>query len=430
MTLVAVDSGEVSNAEILLWQGRYRRTFVLLLGLGTVALEWAGVISNESILARQVGTDWAMMACIGLILGYIAFNQVLIIVVRRRGHAGAGHVLAALSADLVLILTLLYAGTPPSQYARALVISIFTVQFTQLYFGSRFTAFNLGGVALGYSALTLIAMRAGSGIDAAEQFWNLALYLVGMILFVVLQGQMATRLKRIIQVFERVQEGDFSIQYDETHDEMPDAITAVGRAYNRMRSHLEAIVLTDPLSGCFNRRGFEQLCRREVSRAMRGAQSLSVLALDVDHFKKINDEFGHLTGDEVLREMGALLRESARLGDVVARIGGEEFVVLAPNTTADGAQILAERILIAFRTRNFASVGGKVRLTVSIGMAAGVARNDQIAKDVAARADEALYAAKRNGRDRMELWAPAMLGLDNTGPGSRRSLEMNAIADS
>ena len=428
MSPVAASSGEVSNAEILLWQGRLRRAFVLLLGLGTVVLEWAGVISNDSILAGQVGADWAMISCIGLILGYVAFNEGLIATVKRRGQAGAGHVTAALSADLVLIFALLYAGTPPSEYARALVISIFTVQFTQLYFGSRFTALNLGGVALGYSALTLMAVRAGRNVQAAEQFWNLALYLVGMILFVVLQGQMSTRLRRIMQVFDRVQEGDFSVQYDESHDEMPDAITAVGRAYNRMRGHLEAIVLTDPLSGCFNRRGFEQLTRREVSRAMRGAQPMAVLALDVDHFKRINDEWGHLTGDEVLRDMGALLRESARLGDVVARIGGEEFVILAPNTSADGAQILAERILIAFRTRQFVSVGGKVRLTISIGIAADVARNDQVAKVVAARADEALYIAKKNGRDRMELWAPAMVGLDGTGPG-RRSIETLAVTN-
>ena len=74
MSPVAASSGEVSNAEILLWQGRFRRTFVLLHGLGTVVLEWAGVISNDSILAGQVGADWAMITCIGLILGYVAFN--------------------------------------------------------------------------------------------------------------------------------------------------------------------------------------------------------------------------------------------------------------------------------------------------------------------------------------------------------------------
>jgi diguanylate cyclase (GGDEF)-like protein len=207
---------------------------------------------------------------------------------------------------------------------------------------------------------------------------------------------------------------------------MPDAITVIGRAYNRMRGHLETIVLTDPLSGCFNRRGFDQLAVREVSRALRGSHPLSVLALDVDHFKRVNDEYGHLTGDEVLREMGLLLRETARLGDVVARYGGEEFEILAPDTNQEGAQILADRIQHAFRSRGFAAVGVERTITISIGIASDIARNDQVAAVLIARADEALYVAKRNGRDRAELWHPGMRAFDGSLPG-RRSIELSAL---
>jgi diguanylate cyclase (GGDEF)-like protein len=229
-------------------------------------------------------------------------------------------------------------------------------------------------------------------------------------------------------VFERAQEGDFSQRYDESLDRMPDAITVVGRAYNRLRGHLETIVLTDPLSGCFNRRGFEQLTTREVSRAVRGSRPIAVLALDADHFKRINDEFGHLTGDEVLREIGALLRETARMGDVVARIGGEEFQILAPDTDSAGAQILAARIQHAFHVRSFTSLGGGGRkLTISIGIAADIARNAQVATALVARADEALYVAKRNGRDRSELWHPAMRTFDGLPP-ERRSAGVPEMA--
>jgi diguanylate cyclase (GGDEF)-like protein len=185
-------------------------------------------------------------------------------------------------------------------------------------------------------------------------------------------------------------------------------------------------VLTDSLSGCYNRRGFEQLTTREVSRALRGSQPLSVLALDVDLFKRINDEYGHLTGDEVLREMGQLLRDTARLGDVVARYGGEEFEILAPDTNHEGAQILAERIQHAFRTRQFAAVGVDRTITISIGIASDVARNDRIAEVLIARADEALYVAKRNGRNRSELWHPGMRAFDGSLPG-RRSIEVGAV---
>ena len=97
---------------------------------------------------------------------------------------------------------------------------------------------------------------------------------------------------------------------------MPDPITMIGRSYNKMRVRLQSIVLTDPLSGCFNRRGFDQLCAREVSRAVRGRHPMSVLAIDVDHFKRVNDEFGHLTGGPLFDDGGV---EPAELRDMKER---------------------------------------------------------------------------------------------------------------
>ena len=412
-------SGELSNAEVLLWQGKFRRLFVLLLGLGTVTLEWSDVIANDSVLARRIGVDSAMLVCIGLIFAYLVLNEVILAIVKRRAQAGNRAVTATVVADMALLFSTMYAGTPAAGYTRVLLISIFTVQLTQLYFGSRATMYNLACVALLYVVLVLVAMKAGAPVSVSEEFWNLSLYLVGMLVLVAFQGQMSDRLRRITVAFNRAQEGDFSVQYDENPDEMPDAITAVGRAFNRMRGRLETIVLTDPLSGCYNRRGFDHLASREVARAMRIGHSLAVLAVDVDHFKKVNDDFGHLTGDEVIREMSALLRETARLGDIVARIGGEEFEILAPDTNAEGAQILADRIQNAFRSTNFESLGGNRKITVSIGFAADVARGERAVSALMARADEALYVAKTDGRDRTELWHAAMRGRDGSGPKRR-----------
>lgn len=155
---------------------------------------------------------------------------------------------------------------------------------------------------------------------------------------------------------------------------------------------------------------------------------MSMLAIDVDHFKRVNDEFGHLTGDEVLREMGARLRETARAGDVVARIGGEEFEILAPDTGPEGARILAQRVQDAFRGKPFASLGGTrvVSISISIGIASAEARNDQITATLIARADEALYVAKRNGRDRSQMWESGLRAFDGALPG-RRSVEIGSI---
>jgi diguanylate cyclase (GGDEF)-like protein len=427
VSLAVAQSGAVTTAEALLWQGRFRRTFALLAGGGTIVLKWSGVLGTKSLLARTIGERPALVVCGALLVAYVAFNQVMMSFVKRRGMSVRTTVATFVLAEILLIFSAVYAVTPPEEYPRALIVSVFTVQFTQFYLGQRATFFSLACVSFLFTFLVSAAYAAGAIVTPAEQFWDLALYVIGVLLFVTMQGHLSVRLKRIIHVFERAQEGDFSQRYDENLDRMPDAITVVGRAYNRLRGHLETIVLTDPLSGCFNRRGFEQLTTREVSRAVRGARPIAVLALDADHFKRINDEFGHLTGDEVLREIGVLLRETARMGDVVARIGGEEFQILAPDTDAAGAQILAARIQHAFHVRTFVSLGGGARkLTISIGIAADIARNAQVATALVARADEALYVAKRNGRDRSELWHPAMRTFDGQPP-ERRSNEVPEI---
>ncbi len=199
-------------------------------------------------------------------------------------------------------------------------------------------------------------------------------------------------------------------------------MSVIGRAYNQMRERLQAIVLTDPLSGCFNRRGLNQLAEREVARAIRQKKELSVLAIDLDHFKRVNDDFGHLTGDEVIREVGDLLRRTAREADVVARFGGEEFTILAPETNEEGALILADRVMEAFRTNKFRSLPPDTRITTSIGIAAEFARDDEVAKTLLARADEALYVAKRNGRDRSVVWHAGMRAFDGSASRPRSSV--------
>jgi diguanylate cyclase (GGDEF)-like protein len=419
-------NGEPSNAEILRWQGKFRRAFAFVIGFATIALKWSGAIGADSVVARSTGVNRALLIGSAIIIGYLVFVQATLALLKMRGGVGRDAPIVAAAADMALLFAVVYVVTPPSEYSRALIVAIFLVQFTLLYFGPRTASYTLACVAVFYTAIVLAASNHGMLPDVSERMWDLALFLVGTMLFVLLQGHIARRLARIVHVFERAQEGDFSEAYDESLDRMPDAITVVGRAYNKMRGRLATIVLTDSLSGCYNRRGFEQLTTREVSRALRGSQPLSVLALDVDLFKRINDEYGHLTGDEVLREMGQLLRDTARLGDVVARYGGEEFEILAPDTNHEGAQILAERIQHAFRTRQFAAVGVDRTITISIGIASDVARNDRIAEVLIARADEALYVAKRNGRNRSELWHPGMRAFDGSLPG-RRSIEVGAV---
>jgi diguanylate cyclase (GGDEF)-like protein len=165
-------------------------------------------------------------------------------------------------------------------------------------------------------------------------------------------------------------------------------------------------VLTDPLSGCVNRRGFDQELTRALARAERASAPVALLAVDIDHFKRVNDDFGHAAGDAVIRGVGALLRELARAGDVVARTGGEEFVVVLPGADEAGAGALARRVVDAVRARRFEALPGRT-VTVSVGVAAELVHDGDVAEALRARADEALYAAKRAGRNRATVWTAA-----------------------
>jgi diguanylate cyclase (GGDEF)-like protein len=378
------------------------------------------VISAESVFIDRIGLNATLLWVLGLIAAYLVVHRLMLAYVRRTGRASRGLAIAAIASDMIALFGTVALVTPPEHYERALIAAIFTVQLTQVFFGWSVTIANLVMVAIGYT--TLIALGAESRVPTvpSEELWTLALFLIGAAVYVGLQGHVARRMRGLVQVFTRAQDGDFSSHYDEGEDHMPDPVTVIGRAYNKMRSHLETIVLTDPLSGCFNRRGLNQLAEREVSRAIRAKKNIAVLAIDVDHFKHINDQFGHLTGDEVIREVGALLRETARDIDVVARIGGEEFTILAPDSNDEGALILAERVMQAFRDHRFHSLPADRRITTSVGVAAAPARDDEVAKTLLARADEALYIAKRNGRDRAVVWHAGMRAFDGSNAGRAR----------
>lgn len=410
----ALQTTEESNAEVLLWQGRYRAIFLSLVGFATVTLKWFGVISAESVFAGAYPVRGLLLAVLALCAAYLVFHRVMASHLRSRKRASMTLVVAAIASDMLVLFAVAALVTPPEHYDRALLISIFTVQLTQIFFGWTATLINLFLIGVGYTSLIALGADAGAIISPAEELWTLALYGIGVVVYLGLQGQVTARMHALVQIFSRAQEGDFSARYEEEPDAMPDPVSVIGRAYNRMRTHLETIVLTDPLSGCFNRRGLNQLAEREVARAIRQKKQIAVLAIDVDHFKRINDQFGHLTGDEVIREVGFLLRETAREADIVARFGGEEFTILAPESSDEGALILAERVMDAFRNHRFRSLPPDMRITASVGVAADLARDDEVAKTLLARADEALYVAKKNGRDCAVLWHAGMRAFDGS----------------
>ena len=163
---------------------------------------------------------------------------------------------------------------------------------------------------------------------------------------------------------------------------------------------LEVLAHTDPLTAVLNRRALTERLLGELERAKRYDSAVSLLLIDVDHFKRVNDSYGHLVGDDVLTDIGALLQRAVRSVDVVARYGGEEFVIVLPETGTGGATTFAERIREVIEQHPFLyGSGGELRLTVSVGVAVFPAPGLETVEDFLARADQALYRAKAEGRN-------------------------------
>lgn len=172
---------------------------------------------------------------------------------------------------------------------------------------------------------------------------------------------------------------------------------------------LEEISARDSLTGLYNRWFVMEKIESEMNRALRHGAPISVLMLDLDHFKNVNDSFGHSVGDEVLKSVGQVLRESCRVYDVPGRYGGEEFCIVLPETRINNTTGVAERIRSRLAQTQLAIGGQSISVTASIGVAGMDSSSGESVLSAAAlleRADRALYAAKNHGRNRVELWLP------------------------
>lgn len=188
---------------------------------------------------------------------------------------------------------------------------------------------------------------------------------------------------------DRVQVGPFVARYLRAGDAEAAALAALADLAQR-----------DPLTGLANRRTFEEALRREVARARRSGAPLAVAALDVDHFKRVNDAHGHPAGDAVLAAVAARAAAALRAGDLLARVGGEEFAALLPGAGLAAAAEVAERVRAAIAGAPLEADGRSLSVTASLGCAA-LEPSDPDGAALLARADARLYQAKRAGRDRV-----------------------------
>ncbi len=160
---------------------------------------------------------------------------------------------------------------------------------------------------------------------------------------------------------------------------------------------------TDPLTGLYNRRAFERVAQRDLQAAQRHRDPMFLLFLDLDHFKSINDRFGHPAGDRVIKALAETIMVSVRESDLSARFGGEEFAILLSRTDIDAAKAVAERIRSSIEVHRFDSDEGNFSATLSVGIAELDIDGEDTFENLIHRADKALYRAKRTGRNRIEL---------------------------
>jgi len=184
------------------------------------------------------------------------------------------------------------------------------------------------------------------------------------------------------------------------HDEIVSLIlqgAAVALSRQIKMENLRDAAVMDSLTGCYNRREFEKQLNRNISGAIRHNTNLSVFMFDLDHFKEINDTYGHPAGDKVLQEVSAIVKQNMRIGDILARYGGEEFIAILPETDKTKAMELADRLRIKISGMRISHGDDKLKITASFGVSE-MNRNSDIGK-IIQDADTMLYKAKLNGRN-------------------------------
>jgi diguanylate cyclase (GGDEF)-like protein len=191
--------------------------------------------------------------------------------------------------------------------------------------------------------------------------------------------------------------------------QLTDVFNDMVRRLREGRQELERLSVTDPLTGLANRRRLEAEIEREALRGDRLSRKFAVLMLDVDHFKKFNDTWGHQAGDDVLKRLARALQEQVREVDTAARYGGEEFTVILTETTAAEAMKVAERIRARVAEEKISQNGSEVQVTVSVGLAE-FPSDGKTPEAIIASADQALYKAKEAGRNRVVMAAGGAAG--------------------
>jgi diguanylate cyclase (GGDEF)-like protein len=377
--------------DALLWQRWVR--YAGLLALVVLALV-LGERSNRDMLIPVASVALAYVLCVAL-----TGEQI-----RRAATVHASRLPALLvTADVLVLAALVWLTGSPAVASRMLLGALLVVQLAVFYFGWGLGIYAAVLSTLAYVAITLVlpAQAEGATPTLRDVAFTAGLFTLVSAVLISAYGSFRERMNRLRLFCKLVEDGDLHPVLDLGVDKRPDDLTLLAQSFESMRVRLGEQIGTDPLTGCLNRRAFETRLRTELRQAKRRANTLAVLAIDLDHFKTINDTHGHPFGDLVLTGLATIMKETARDTDAVARLGGDEFVVVLPDTGWEGALTFAERIRRRVDETTFSSPRASMRITISVGVALARGTDPISATALMQEADQSLYKAKSGGRNRV-----------------------------
>ncbi|HXT16970.1 MAG TPA: GGDEF domain-containing protein [Gemmatimonadaceae bacterium] len=396
--MVSVELGEALLAEqanlrceVLLWQ-----RWVRYLALGAMVL-------LSLVLGSNVQS--ALLPLALLSASYVGVVMSTSWILRHKAGRIAQSWFPALllGTDVITLAGLVYLTSPPAQFHRILLFGFLSMQLGVFYFGRRhgLLAAGLTGVAYLVFALLVPPYVTGPHPTGLGVAFNFTLYALISTVLVYTFGSFRERMDALRMYCKVVERGEAASLPQLAAEKWPDELTLLARSFQSMHARLAEQIGSDPLTGCLNRRALESRLRSDLRQARRRGSSVAVAAIDLDHFKEINDSKGHPVGDVVLQQLAGIMKATARDTDSVARFGGDEFVIVLPDTGWQGALTFAERLRRRVDDYTFGPAGAPIALTISIGVALGRGSDPISSEMLIKEADNALYKAKTAGRNRV-----------------------------
>ncbi len=357
-------------------------------------------------LALAFGRERArfLLPAAGVALGYVLCVSITAAMVRRAVTVHPIRLPAFLvTADVVALASITWLSGAPSDAARMLMVALLVVQLAVFYFGRWLGAYSAIISAVAYVTVARFLPPHVPGAHSTLTQLSFTLGLFAMVCFVLVTayGSFRARMNRLRLFCKLVEDGDLTPALSLGLEKRPDDLTLLAKSFDAMRTRLAEQIGTDPLTGCLNRRALETRLRAEWRQAKRRGATVAVLAVDLDHFKTINDTRGHPFGDVVLQELAGIMKATARDTDVVARTGGDEFVIVLPDTGWQGALTFAERLRRKVDDFSFGAATDAIGLTISVGVALARGTDPVSPEMLLQDADRSLYKAKTGGRNRI-----------------------------